>query len=95
MVLVWISLGSTPLDKATSTHIFEMTPSLNWLPVEKLCICPPPLRAPPTNAKNTNIVRDIEDKTESFEGKLEEWNRMGRAGKHYDLASKEVSGMVE
>lgn len=50
---------------------------------------------PPTNAKNTNIVRDIEDKTESFEGKLEEWNRMGRAGKHYDLASKEVSGMVE
>lgn len=86
MVLVWISLGFTLLDKATSTHIFEMTPSLIWHPV-----CSPP----PTKAKNPNIVRGIEDKTESFEGKLEEWNRRGRAGKHYDLASKEVSGMVE
>lgn len=97
VILGWISLCFTLLDKATSTHIFETILSLNWPPVEKLCISLPPHHTQKLKNKSTtplpNIVWDIEDKIESFELKLEKVTRMGRVGKHDDWASKGASGV--
>lgn len=56
-----------------------------------------PTQPPPHTQKLKTLIlgRDIEDKLESFEGKLEEANRMGRVGRHNDWSSKEESEVGE